>query len=84
MAAALLLQAAVALRAPHLGGAGGSQSGHMLSGVPIRGAGVVPYVNLPGRGVHFLLQTVTNGTRTGKMCDFGGRRESPAKMEPAL
>jgi hypothetical protein len=50
-------------------------AGHMLSGIPIRGAGVVPYVNMPGRGVHFLLQTMQNGTRAGKLCDFGGRRE---------
>ena len=47
----------------------------MFSGVPIAAAGVVPYVNLPGRGVHFLLQQMQNGTRMGKLCDFGGRRE---------
>ena len=57
-------------------GAGRPNPGHMLSGVPIRAAGVVPYVNLPGRGVHFLLQDVQNGTRAGKLCDFGGRREA--------
>ena len=50
--------------------------GHVVSGIPIRGAGVVPYVNLPGRGVHFLLQEDMNGTRMGKLCDFGGRREA--------
>ena len=31
---------------PHVG------RGHMLSGIPIGAAGVVPYVNMPGRGVH--------------------------------
>ena len=50
--------------------------GHVMSGVPISAAGVVPYVNLPGRGVHFLLQNMVNGSRTGKLCDFGGRREA--------
>lgn len=86
--------------------------GHILGGVPIRGAGgalraiaptraplafywpsstsvpcvpsllacpvalaVVPYANLPGRGIYFLLQDIHNGTRSGKLCDFGGRRE---------
>ena len=52
-------------------------SGHVLSGVSIRGAGIVPYTILPGRGgVHFLLQRPLNGTRAGKLCDFGGRREA--------
>ena len=51
-------------------------SGHIVSGVSIAGAGVVPYVDLPGRGIHFLLQDVINGTRAGKLSDFGGRREA--------
>ena len=51
-------------------------SGHIMSGVPLRAAGVVPYVNLPGRGIHFLLQNMQNGSRVGKLCDFGGRREA--------
>lgn len=50
--------------------------GHTISGIKIAGAGVVPYVELPGRGIHFLLQGLTNGTRAGKLSDFGGRRES--------
>jgi 8-oxo-dGTP pyrophosphatase MutT (NUDIX family) len=53
----------------------GRPSGHVISGVSIAGAGVVPYVDLPGRGIHFLLQGLTNGTRAGKLSDFGGRRE---------
>ena len=28
-----------------------------------------------GQGVHFLMQTATNGTRAGLLSDFGGRRE---------
>lgn len=52
-----------------------SASGHMMSGVHLRAAGVVPYTNRPGRGIHFLLQSMTNGSRTGKLCDFGGRQE---------
>ena len=51
-------------------------SGHMMNGVNLRAAGVVPYTVRPGLGVHFLLQSMTNGSRTGKLCDFGGRRES--------
>ena len=54
-------------------------TGHVISGVPIAGAGVVPYVDLPGRGIHFLLQGLTNGTRAGKLSDFGGRREESDK-----
>ena len=53
----------------------GRPSGHVISGISIAGAGVVPYVDLPGRGIHFLLQGLTNGTRAGKLSDFGGRRE---------
>ena len=48
----------------------------MMSGVHLRAAGVVPYTNRPGLGIHFLLQSMTNGSRTGKLCDFGGRREA--------
>ena len=36
---------------------------------------MIPYVNIPGRGVHFLLQNMQNGSRVAKLCDFGGRRE---------
>ena len=46
-------------------------SGHTFSGIPIRGAGVVPYANLPGRGVYFLLQNPINGSRTGKCASIG-------------
>ena len=53
----------------------GRPSGHVISGISIAAAGVVPYVDLPGRGIHFLLQGLTNGTRAGKLSDFGGRRE---------
>jgi hypothetical protein len=49
--------------------------GHMIDRIPIAAAGVVPYAIRPDGGVHFLLQFATNGTRAGKLCDFGGRRE---------
>jgi len=50
-------------------------AGHMVSGLQVQAAGVVPYVEMPGQGVKFLLQKMVNGTRAGKICDFGGRRE---------
>ena len=49
--------------------------GHTISGVEINAAGIVPYTEVRGRGVIFLLQKMINGTRAGKLCDFGGRRE---------
>ena len=50
-------------------------AGHVFGGLQIKGAGVVPYANVPGRGPMFLLQDIRNGTRMGKLSDFGGRRE---------
>uniref|UniRef100_A0A7S2FPM9 Nudix hydrolase domain-containing protein n=1 Tax=Haptolina brevifila TaxID=156173 RepID=A0A7S2FPM9_9EUKA len=47
----------------------------LISGVRIAAAGVVPYVDLPGHGLRFMLQSNLNGTRAGKLSDFGGRRE---------
>ena len=47
-----------------------------MSGITIRAAGVVPYVVRPGHGVYFLLQDIVNGSRAGKLCDFGGRCEA--------
>lgn len=41
----------------------------------MQAAGVVPYVEMKGRGVFFLLQQMSEGSRAGKLCDFGGRRE---------
>lgn len=71
----LIVGGALGLKGP-MGPRVAPSPSHTLAGLPIRGAGVVPYVNLPGRGVHFLLQTIQNGTRyAGKVCDFGGRRE---------
>ena len=52
-----------------------SNQGHMISGVHIAAAGVVPYVDMPGHGLKFLLQSNLEGTRAGKLSDFGGRRE---------
>lgn len=46
-----------------------------MNGVLVQAAGVVPYVEMKGRGVFFLLQEMSEGTRAGKLCDFGGRRE---------
>ncbi|KAL3927580.1 MAG: hypothetical protein SGPRY_002759 [Prymnesium sp.] len=53
--------------------------GHTYSGVQVSAAGIVPYVDLRGDGVHFLLQKILNGTRAGKLSDFGGRREPSDK-----
>ena len=64
-----LVRACFAIRVPQ------ATPPHLLSGVPIAAAGVVPYVVRPGLGVHFLLQRGLNGTRAGKLSDFGGRRE---------
>mmetsp|Transcript_44488 Transcript_44488/g.100443 ORF Transcript_44488/g.100443 Transcript_44488/m.100443 type:complete len:302 (-) Transcript_44488:530-1435(-) len=50
--------------------------GHTVSGVSVHAAGVVPYVEMRGRGILFLLQKMVNGTRAGKLSDFGGRREA--------
>jgi len=47
----------------------------MVSGIELNAAGIVPYCELRGRGMRFLLQKMTNGTRAGKLSDFGGRRE---------
>lgn len=47
----------------------------MVGGVQVSAAGIVPYTELRGRGLHFMMQTMTNGTREGKLSDFGGRRE---------
>lgn len=51
-----------------------SSVGHTMSG--LYAAGVVPYVEVRGKGVMFLLQKIVNGTRAGKLSDFGGRREN--------
>ena len=50
-------------------------SGHTLSGIDIRAAGIIPYTLLKGHGLKFFMQDMTNGTRAGQLCDFGGRRE---------
>ena len=66
---------ATALRVPVTRVGANARPGHVISGVDIKAAGVVPYVAVPGRGVFFLLQRATNGTRAGQLSDFGGRRE---------
>lgn len=48
----------------------------MLSGCELNAAGIVPYTETPGGGMRFLLQDILNGTRAGKLSDFGGRREA--------
>ena len=49
--------------------------GHVVAGMPVRAAGVVP-CDATSRpcGVHFL-QDMTNGCAQGQLSDFGGRRE---------
>jgi len=49
--------------------------GHNVGGLDVAAAGVIPFVRRRGQGVHFLMQTATNGTRAGLLSDFGGRRE---------
>ena len=46
-----------------------------LSGVEIRAAGVIPYTMQEGQGLKFFMQDMTNGSRVGQLCDFGGRSE---------
>ena len=45
-----------------------------LSGVEIKAAGVIPFCRHEGL-LKFFMQDMTNGTRAGQLCDFGGRRE---------
>lgn len=54
---------------------------HIIAGINVAAAGVVPYVNVRGRGILFLLQDHANGTRAGLLSDFGGRRE-PSDVDP--
>ena len=46
-----------------------------LSGIEIRAAGVIPYTMQEGHGLKFFMQDMTNGSRVGQLCDFGGRSE---------
>ena len=46
-----------------------------LSGIEIRAAGVIPFCRHDGR-LKFFMQDMTNGSRVGQLCDFGGRSES--------
>uniref|UniRef100_A0A7S0LQ63 Nudix hydrolase domain-containing protein n=1 Tax=Coccolithus braarudii TaxID=221442 RepID=A0A7S0LQ63_9EUKA len=70
------LRAHVLLKADSL-----SSDTHMMSGIDVAAAGVIPYVDLRGRGVFFLVQDLVNGSRAGMLSDFGGRRE-PTDSDP--
>ena len=62
----------------HSGG-GYNRRGHTVSGVNVAAAGVVPYVSLPGRGIHFLLQ-VTAPARSN--APLRGLPEEPPPSPP--
>ena len=74
-----LLPAASALHMHHNHPQGvrqqGGARGHLLAGVNVKAAGVVPYMRTAEGNVFFLMQEMVNGSRTGQLCDFGGRRE---------
>ena len=46
-----------------------------LSGVEIKAAGVIPFCRHEGL-LKFFMQDMTNGSRVGQLCDFGGRSEA--------
>jgi len=46
-----------------------------LSGVEIKAAGVIPFCRHDGL-LKFFMQDMTNGSRVGQLCDFGGRSEA--------
>jgi 8-oxo-dGTP pyrophosphatase MutT (NUDIX family) len=63
-------------RSARMGGRGRPPAGTpTLSGIEIRAAGVIPFCRHDGR-LMFFMQDMTNGSRVGQLCDFGGRSEA--------
>ena len=61
---------------PAVGGGGRPPVGTpTLSGVEIKAAGVIPFCRHEGL-LKFFMQDMTNGSRVGQLCDFGGRSEA--------
>ena len=63
-------------RSARMGGWGRPPAGTpTLSGVEIKAAGVIPFCRHEGL-LKFFMQDMTNGSRVGQLCDFGGRSEA--------